>query len=83
LLYQASLISIDQVEDDEGNFNGILEHSYNIPQIRLRDLLNDISYSDITELWEVSYIASKTSKSHYVAILADSTILCTCMFIVN
>ncbi|CAB4378506.1 unnamed protein product [Rhizophagus irregularis] len=28
-----------------------------------------VSYNDITEIWEVSYIASKTSKSHYVVIL--------------
>src|ERR1043165_3278868 len=63
LLYQVNLISIDQVEDDEGNFNGILEHLYDTPQIRLQGLLNGISYGDITELWEVSYIASKTSKS--------------------
>ncbi|PKY32229.1 hypothetical protein RhiirB3_393890 [Rhizophagus irregularis] len=83
LLYQGNLISIDQVEEEGGNFNGILEHLYDTPQIRLRDLLNGISYDDITELWEVSYIGSKTSKSHYVAILEDSTILCTCMFIVN
>ena len=83
LLYQANLISIDQVEDNEANFNGILEHLYDTPQIRLRDLLNGISYGDITELWEVLYIASKTAKSHYVAILEDSTILCTSMFIVN
>ena len=83
LLYQVNLISIDQVEDNEGNFDGILEHLYDTPQIRLQDLLNGISYGDITELWEVSYIASKTSKSHYVAILEDSTMLCTCMFIIN
>ncbi|CAB4420234.1 unnamed protein product [Rhizophagus irregularis] len=83
LLYQANLISIDRVEDNDGNFSDILEHSYDIPQIRLRDLLSGISYNDINELWEVSYIASKISKSHYVVILEDSTILCTCMFIVN
>ncbi|GBC50891.1 hypothetical protein GLOIN_2v1873618 [Rhizophagus irregularis DAOM 181602=DAOM 197198] len=87
LLYQANLVSINQVEDEETNFNnsvlGILEHSHNIPQIRLRELLNSISYNDITEIWEVSYIASKTSKSHYVVILKDVTLLCTCMFIVN
>ncbi|CAB4382806.1 unnamed protein product [Rhizophagus irregularis] len=83
LLYQANLISINRVEDNDGNFSDILEHSYNIPQIRLRDLLSGISYNDINKLWEVSYIASKISKSHYVVILEDSTILCTCMFIVN
>ncbi|POG66507.1 hypothetical protein GLOIN_2v346806 [Rhizophagus irregularis DAOM 181602=DAOM 197198] len=42
-----------------------------------------VSYNDITEIWEVSYIASKTSKSHYVVILKDAMLLCTCMFIVN
>ncbi|CAB5122944.1 unnamed protein product [Rhizophagus irregularis] len=87
LLYQANLVSINQVEDEETNFNnsvlGILGNSHNIPQIRLRELLNSISYNDITEIWEVSYIASKTSKSHYVVILKDATLLCTCMFIVN
>ena len=90
LLYQANLISIDQVKDDEGNSNNILEnphdileHSHDIPQIRLRDLLNGISYNDIIELWKVSYIGSKTAKPHYVIILEDSTMLCTCMFIVN
>ena len=90
LLYQANLISIDQVKDDEGNSNNILEnphdileHSHDIPQIRLRDLLNGISYNDIIELWKVSYIGSKTAKPHYVIILEDLTMLCTCMFIVN
>ncbi|GBC36318.2 hypothetical protein GLOIN_2v1885686 [Rhizophagus irregularis DAOM 181602=DAOM 197198] len=84
LLYQVNLVSINQIEDEESNDNnGILGHSHDIPQIRLRDLLNGISYNDIIEIWEVSYIASKTSKSHYVVILKDVTLLCTCMFIIN
>ncbi|PKY28569.1 hypothetical protein RhiirB3_444785 [Rhizophagus irregularis] len=84
LLYQVNLVSINQIEDEESNDNnGILGHSHDIPQIRLRDLLNGISYNDIIEIWEVSYIASKTSKSHYVVILKDATLLCTCMFIIN
>ncbi|CAB5203236.1 unnamed protein product [Rhizophagus irregularis] len=87
LLYQANLVSINQVEDEETNFNnsvlGILGHSHDIPQIHLRELLNGISYNNITEIWKVSYIASKTSKSHYVIILKNATLLCTCMFIVN
>jgi len=69
LLYQANLISIDQVKDDKGNSNNILEnphdileHSHDIPQIRLQNLLNGISYNDIIELWKVSYIGSKTAK---------------------
>ncbi|RGB21823.1 hypothetical protein C1646_777187 [Rhizophagus diaphanus] len=87
LLYQANLVSINQVEDEETNFNngifGVLGHSHDIPQIRLWDLLNGISYNDITEIWKVSYITSKTSKSHYIVILKDVMLLCTCMFIVN
>ena len=54
--------------------NRILEHSHDIPQICLRNLLNNISYNNITEIWEVSYIASRTSKSHYVVILKDATL---------
>ncbi|CAB4400468.1 unnamed protein product [Rhizophagus irregularis] len=84
LLYQVNLVSINQIEDEESNVNnGILGHSHDIPQIHLRDLFNGISYNDIIEIWEVLYIASKTSKSHYVVILKDATLLCTCMFIVN
>ena len=83
LLYQASLISINQVEEKDGNISGILERSHDVPQIRLRELLNGISYNDITEFWKVSYIASNNFKLHYVVILKDSTLLCTYMFIVN
>src|SRR2546423_1587870 len=83
LLYQGILISFDQVKEDNGNIEAIIEHSYDIPQIHLKELLTGISYNDIKELWEVSYIASKTSRSHYVIILEDSSLLCTCMFIVN
>jgi hypothetical protein len=35
LLYQVSLISINQVEDEGGNFDGILERSHDVPQIHL------------------------------------------------
>jgi hypothetical protein len=84
LLYQINLVSNNQVKDEGGNFNGILlEYSYDMPQIHLKELLNNIPYNDIKEIWKVSYIASKSSKSHYVIILEDSTSLCTCMFIVN
>ena len=82
MLYQINLISINQVEDNN-NISGILERSYNVPQIHLQELLNDISYNDITKLWKVSYIGSKDFKSHYVVILKDSTLLYTCMFIIN
>ncbi|PKC62361.1 hypothetical protein RhiirA1_538548 [Rhizophagus irregularis] len=44
----------------------------------ITDLLNGISYNNIIEICEVSYIASKTSKLHYVVILKDATLLCTC-----
>ncbi|RGB23353.1 hypothetical protein C1646_774623, partial [Rhizophagus diaphanus] len=51
-------LKLDIVKDEETNFNnsvlGILEHSHDIPQIRLWELLNGISYNDITEIWKVS-----------------------------
>ena len=49
LLYRVNLILINQVEDD-GSVSGILERSYDVSQIHLQELLNDISYNDITEL---------------------------------
>ena len=64
--------------------NGIVEHMYDMPQIRLCDLLLDIPENDIQEIWEVSYIlTTSASKPHYVLVLMDSTSLCTCMLIIN
>ncbi|CAB4384521.1 unnamed protein product [Rhizophagus irregularis] len=83
LLYQGTLILFEYIKEDDGNFEGVLEHLYDILQIHLKELFNNIPYNNIKEIWEVSYIASKSSKSHYVIILEDSTLLCTCMFIVN
>jgi hypothetical protein len=59
---------------------------YDTPQIRLNELLFSVSYDDIQELWEVSRITSTPEnpcRPHYIIILNDSTILCTCMQIVN
>ncbi|PKK69271.1 hypothetical protein RhiirC2_712788 [Rhizophagus irregularis] len=83
LLYQETLILFEYIKEDDGNFEGVLEHSYDIPQIHLKEFLNNIPYNNIKKIWKVSYIASKSSKSHYIIILEDSTSLCTCMFIVN
>ena len=63
--------------------NNTIDQCYDIPQIRLRDLLDSIPHNNIQELWEVSYIASKSSTPHFVVILGDSTLLCTCMAIIN
>ncbi|PKY44932.1 hypothetical protein RhiirA4_459383 [Rhizophagus irregularis] len=71
LLYQEILISIDQVkESDNEQSNDIIEH---------------INSDEIQEIWEIYYITvtSSTSTSHYVVILKDSTIFCTCMYIIN
>ena len=84
LLYQGSLISIEQINEINDEFDSIVEHVYDRLQIRLRELLSDIDYKEIQEIWEVSYIAaSSTSKPHYVVILKDMTLLCTCMYIIN
>ncbi|CAB4429007.1 unnamed protein product [Rhizophagus irregularis] len=86
LLYQGILISIDQVkESDNEQSNDIIERIYDKPQIRLQDLLSDINSDEIQEIWEIYYITvtSSTSTPHYVVILKDSTLFCTCMYIIN
>ncbi|CAB5204672.1 unnamed protein product [Rhizophagus irregularis] len=65
-------------------FDDIIEHLYDTLQIRIQELLSDIPNNEIEELWKVSYIAvTLESKSHYVIILKDSTLLCTCINIIN
>ena len=84
LLYQESLISIDQINEINDEIDSIVERIYDRLQIKLRELLLDIDHKKIQEIWEVSYIAaSSTSKPHYVVILKDMTLLCTCMYIIN
>ncbi|EXX62609.1 hypothetical protein RirG_160130 [Rhizophagus irregularis DAOM 197198w] len=93
LLYQGTLITIDQyanpidlkVNEPENNPSDIVEYMYDMPQIRLQDLLSNLDNTEIQEIWEVSYITitSSTAKPHYVAILADATSFCTCMNIIN
>ncbi|GET50254.1 protein FAR1-RELATED SEQUENCE 5-like [Rhizophagus irregularis DAOM 181602=DAOM 197198] len=86
LLYQGILISIDQVkESDNEQSNDIIERIYDKPQIRLQDLLSDINSDKIQEIWEIYYITvtSSTSTPNYVVILKDSTLFCTCMYIIN
>ena len=58
---------------------------YDMPQIRLQELLSSVDNNEIQEIWEVHYltIISSTVKPHYVVILADSTLFCTCMYIIN
>ncbi|CAB5214522.1 unnamed protein product [Rhizophagus irregularis] len=50
LLYQGTLISFEYIKEDDGNFEGVLEHSYDIPQIHLKELLNNIPYNNIKEI---------------------------------
>ncbi|CAG8695017.1 15141_t:CDS:2 [Gigaspora margarita] len=82
LLYQVTLITIDQVKKWDINYNNIIEQLYDAPQIHLAKLITDIPFDTIKELWKVSYIAF-ASKPHYVVILNDSTLLCTCMKIIS
>jgi hypothetical protein len=85
LLYQGTLILINQVEESNNESNGIIEHKYDKPQIRLQDLLSDMNSNEIQEIWEVYYITVtfSTSIPHYIVILKDSTSFCTCMYIIN
>ena len=84
LLYQGILVSIEQVNESYDEPNSIVEHIYDRPQIRLQELLLGIDHKEIQEIWEVDYIVpSSTSKPHYVVVLRDLTLLCTCMYIIN
>ncbi len=84
LLYQGTLVSIEQVNESDNEPNSIIEHTYDRPQIRLQELLLGINHKEIQEIWKVNYIVtSSTSKSHYVVILKDMTLFCTCIYIIN
>ncbi|CAG8818372.1 33122_t:CDS:2 [Gigaspora margarita] len=78
LLYQEILTTIEQATDCA------IEHLYDVPQIQLKELLSGISNNEVEEIWEVFYVGvTSTSKSHYVVIFKDSTLLCICMQIIN
>lgn len=84
LLYQGTLVPIEQINESDEELGNIIEHIYDRPQIRLRELLIDIDEKEIQEIWEVNYIAASSStKPHYVVIFGDMTLLCTCMYIIN
>ncbi|CAI2186811.1 17737_t:CDS:2, partial [Funneliformis geosporum] len=44
--------------EDDSNVSGILERSYDVPQIHLRNLLNGISYNDITDFGKNDMLSS-------------------------
>ncbi|CAG8833405.1 3743_t:CDS:2, partial [Cetraspora pellucida] len=60
--------------------NDAIEHLFDVPQIQLKNLLLGISNNEVQEIWNVFYITMTSSKSHYVVILKDSTLLCTSVF---
>ncbi|RIB11018.1 hypothetical protein C2G38_2043022 [Gigaspora rosea] len=76
LLYQGLLITIDQVKKPENDFDNTVEHMYDMPQVRLQELLSNIDSNEVQEIWEINHIAA-SPKPHYVMILSDSTMLCT------
>ncbi|CAG8598835.1 4783_t:CDS:2, partial [Cetraspora pellucida] len=74
LLYQEILISVDQIKELDANYNNIIERLNDVPQIHLAELMIDIPYNTIKELWEVLYIGFAL-KPNYVVILNDSILL--------
>ncbi len=84
MLYQETLISIEQVNESNDKPNSIVKHIYDRPQIKLQQLLLGIDHKEIQEIWEINYIViSSISKPYYIVILKDITLLCTCMYIIN
>ncbi|CAG8655425.1 35884_t:CDS:2, partial [Gigaspora margarita] len=59
----------------------LLYHMMLITTNQISELLSDVLSSEIQEVWKVFYITS--TKSHYVVILQDSLLFCTCMQIIN
>ena len=41
------ILFVSQVEECNSTYNGIIEHMYDMPQIRLQDLLSGIPNDDI------------------------------------
>ncbi|CAG8533113.1 2188_t:CDS:2 [Cetraspora pellucida] len=82
LLYQGILVTIEQasVKEFDIEADDAIEHLFDVPQIQLKNLLLEISNNEVQEIWNVFYITMTSSKSHYVVILKDSTLLCTSVF---
>ena len=80
------MITINQVKKSDNEPNDIIECIYNKSQIKLQDFLLNIDNNEIQELWEVNYIIAKSSTpstSHYIVVLKNSMLFCTCMYIIN
>ncbi|PKK56067.1 hypothetical protein RhiirC2_800829, partial [Rhizophagus irregularis] len=70
-LIPLSLQQINQVTESNSTFGDIIEHEYDLPQIRLHKLILEISYIAIT--------SSSLTTPHYLVILKDSSSIYTCM----
>ncbi|CAG8761134.1 9125_t:CDS:2, partial [Rhizophagus irregularis] len=87
--YNSVFKEIDNVlktKESNNASDGIIEQLYDVPQIRLKELLSGILSDNIQELWKVSSIvpaSDKPFRPHYVIILKDSSSLCICMYIIN
>ncbi|EXX50753.1 hypothetical protein GLOIN_2v1774635 [Rhizophagus irregularis DAOM 181602=DAOM 197198] len=60
-----------QVTESNSTFGDIIEHEYDLPQIRLHELILEISY--------IATTSSSPTTPHYLVILKDSSLICTCM----
>ncbi|POG71595.1 hypothetical protein GLOIN_2v1774635 [Rhizophagus irregularis DAOM 181602=DAOM 197198] len=65
-----SLIPLS-LQQSNSTFGDIIEHEYDLPQIRLHELILEISY--------IATTSSSPTTPHYLVILKDSSLICTCM----
>ncbi|PKC16060.1 hypothetical protein RhiirA5_407489 [Rhizophagus irregularis] len=70
-LIPLSLQQINQVTESNSTFGDIIEHEYDLPQIRLHELILEISY--------IATTSSSPTTPHYLVILKDSSLICTCI----
>ncbi|CAG8821606.1 28801_t:CDS:2 [Gigaspora margarita] len=73
LLYQGLLITIDQVKELKNDFDNAVKHIYDMPQVRLQELLSNIDSNEVQEIWKINHIAV-SPKPHYVMILINKRI---------
>ncbi|CAG8606947.1 1101_t:CDS:2 [Cetraspora pellucida] len=69
LLYQEILITINQVKEWNVNYNDIIKQLYKACQIHLAELMTNISFNTIKELWKCSNAVSEDVSEELTGIL--------------
>ncbi|CAG8754003.1 10176_t:CDS:2, partial [Cetraspora pellucida] len=74
-----SVLKEHLAKEPKNDSDSVIEHLYDMSQVRLEELLSNINNNEVQEIWEINHIVA-ASNPHYVVILFDSTMLCTSVF---